>query len=248
MLKKIFILLFFTLSLNVFSQNNPFIFSINVPSDTTKLKKINLWATQYFIPQLNSSGNIPFIDQKGKALGLYADTCSFCEARLEGTVYVKDSSGKVTVLNFAGTGERSLVDCRKCKRFLNSKLDIESWGKTVWSVSEKFGNGVKNYSLLPYRTIAVDPKMIPYGTVIFIPSIRGKIILLPDGTKSAHDGYFFAGDTGSAIHKNHIDIFTGIVSENPFPETIQSNEKKIFNACIITDQKIIQTVTSWHIK
>lgn len=71
---------------------------------------------------------------------------------------------------------------------------------------------------------------------------------MPNGTKVTHDGYFFAGDTGGAIKKNHIDLFTGIFEGNPFPEVIRSNEKKTVDAYIVTDQSIIQSLTTAQTK
>jgi 3D (Asp-Asp-Asp) domain-containing protein len=44
----------------------------------------------------------------------------------------------------------------------------------------------------PYRTIAVDPKVIPYGSTIYIPEYKA---------------LFKAEDTGSAIKGKRIDIF-----------------------------------------
>ncbi len=163
---------------------------------------------------------------------------------MEGTVFIKDSTGKITVLNFAKRSENAQVNCRSCSTYSKSKLNVESWGKVLWKISSGFGDGVKDYKLIPYRTIAVDPKIIPYGTVIFIPQAKGKMIELPNGTKVMHDGYFFAGDTGSAIKGNHIDIFTGITSENLFPEVIRSNPSEIFDAYIVSDITVILSLTT----
>lgn len=96
--------------------------------------------------------------------------------------------------------------------------------------------------------MAVDKSIIPYGTVIFIPKVKGKPIILPNGLEVIHDGYFFAGDTGSAIKRNHIDIFTGIFDGNPFKDVIQSDPTKTFDAYVVKDQQVINLLKSKHVK
>jgi 3D (Asp-Asp-Asp) domain-containing protein len=51
--------------------------------------------------------------------------------------------------------------------------------------------------LVPGRTIAVDPDVIPYGTEVYIPGF----------------GVGFASDTGGAIVGNRIDICVDTVSD-----------------------------------
>jgi 3D (Asp-Asp-Asp) domain-containing protein len=223
-------------------------FNFSEPENNALLTPLSLWSTQYYIHEFISGGTIPIVYANGEASGLFADTCDFCTASLEGTAYVKDSLGNVTVINFAKSADSSFVDCRACKKYTSSKLKVESWGKTLWTKSEGFGDGVKNYRLIPFRTIAVDKEVIPYGTVIYIPAAKGKLVSLPNGELMTHDGYFFAGDTGGAIKKNHIDIFTGIYTGNPFPEVIKSNESLTFEALIVTDMTIINALTEMHMK
>jgi 3D (Asp-Asp-Asp) domain-containing protein len=247
---KSVILIFCTaiLFLTAFSQHSQSDYSFDTPQDTKTLSKLTLWATQYYIPKFQSGGKIPIVLADGKPSGLYADTCDFCKASLEGTAFVVDSAGNVLTINYATRGEKSFVDCRKCKTYSNSTMEVEQWGKVLWTKSEGFGDGVQNYKLIPYRTIAVDKTKIPYSTVIFIPKARGQTIVLPNGEKVLHDGYFFAGDTGTAIKENHIDIFTGISAENPFSEVIQSKPEKTFTAYIVKDVMIIQSLTKLHQK
>jgi 3D (Asp-Asp-Asp) domain-containing protein len=68
--------------------------------------------------------------------------------------------------------------------------------------------------LVPYRTIAVDPKFIKLGTKVYIPELEGT--RLPDGT--IHDGIFMAEDRSKYVRGAHIDIFTeaGSRSARPF--------------------------------
>jgi 3D (Asp-Asp-Asp) domain-containing protein len=73
-------------------------------------------------------------------------------------------------------------------------------------VSAPYGLGSRNNPLVPFRSIATDPKVIPYGTVLYIPKAVGA--KLPDG--STHDGYFMAADCGGGIKGLRLDLFTGL--------------------------------------
>ncbi len=59
--------------------------------------------------------------------------------------------------------------------------------------------------VVPMRTAAVDGVQVPKHTVLFIKETVG--LPLPGG--GLHDGYWYASDTGGAIHKGRIDLFTG---------------------------------------
>jgi 3D (Asp-Asp-Asp) domain-containing protein len=48
-----------------------------------------------------------------------------------------------------------------------------------------------------YRSIAVDPRLIPLGSRIYIRSYRW----------TSHHGWFVAADTGGAIQGRHVDVF-----------------------------------------
>ncbi|WP_413560653.1 3D domain-containing protein [Bdellovibrio sp. HCB209] len=81
----------------------------------------------------------------------------------------------------------------------------------------KTGRGASGECIIPYISIAADPSHYKMGTIIYMPSMRGKMIQLPNGTKKPHPGYFLIEDTGGAIDgKNRFDFFTGdIRPENP---------------------------------
>ena len=55
------------------------------------------------------------------------------------------------------------------------------------------------------RTAAVDGIDLPRHTVLFIKETVG--LPMPDGSR--HDGYWYASDVGTAIHRGRIDLFTG---------------------------------------
>ena len=63
------------------------------------------------------------------------------------------------------------------------------------------------------RTAAIDTRVIPRRTVLFIQETVG--MKMPDGR--VHDGYWYASDTGGAIKGNRIDLFTGSGSASMKP-------------------------------
>jgi 3D (Asp-Asp-Asp) domain-containing protein len=51
--------------------------------------------------------------------------------------------------------------------------------------------------LRPYRSVAVDPRLIPLGSLVYVPAYK----------PLNKDGWFRAEDTGSAIKGRHIDVY-----------------------------------------
>jgi 3D (Asp-Asp-Asp) domain-containing protein len=62
---------------------------------------------------------------------------------------------------------------------------------------------------IPYKTIAVDPKVIPLGSSVFIAETVGMKFPLPDGSTYTHDGIWYAEDIGSKIKGRRMDVFVG---------------------------------------
>ena len=57
----------------------------------------------------------------------------------------------------------------------------------------------------PMRTLAVDPHIVPKGTIVFIKETVG--LPMPNGR--LHDGLWYASDVGGAIKGLRLDLFTG---------------------------------------
>jgi 3D (Asp-Asp-Asp) domain-containing protein len=207
--------------------------------------QMELWATQYYIHEVKySKTGIELKDLNEKAIGVKIELCDWCEAAVEGTIYTTDSIGNPLTLNYGGKSKTEQVDCSKCKKYSNYKntgIRYALWYKA----KGKFGDGVNGFKLIPYRTIAVDKTKIPIGTVIFIPNAVGIEILLPDGSKSFHDGYFFAADVGGDIKLNHIDVFTGLPKSKGFG-FVQSDSKKTFAAYKVKNKFIEETLIKMH--
>jgi len=84
---------------------------------------------------------------------------------------------------------------------------------TLLGPSYPWGQGVLGYALVPFRSIAVDHTVIPYGTTLYVPELDG-ITMPGDAPWGAfiHDGCVKAVDTGGAIVGQHIDWFAALKS------------------------------------
>jgi 3D (Asp-Asp-Asp) domain-containing protein len=220
-------------------------FSFPQPDNSIIGNNLDLWSTFYYIPEVDNDPNgVDLLDMNGNKLGVKLSDRDWCHAAVEGTVKVRTADGKVKTFNFAGVGATNQVNCRP---FFPNLPTIEGTNKTRFVISRgKFGQGVNGLKLVPYRSIAVDRTDIPIGTVIYIPKARGIKVILPSGETDTHDGYFFAADVGGAIKDNHIDVFIGTATTNPFP-FVKSVSTAIFEAFIITSDSIIDKLNQAHI-
>ncbi|HTE54536.1 MAG TPA: 3D domain-containing protein [Kofleriaceae bacterium] len=73
-----------------------------------------------------------------------------------------------------------------------------------------FGRGAGRRALVPFKSVAVDPRLVPIGEPLYIPEFDG--LVMPDG--SVHDGCVRADDTGGNIKKREMDFF--VVSYDNF--------------------------------
>jgi 3D (Asp-Asp-Asp) domain-containing protein len=219
-------------------------FSLPEPGQLANAKL--LWATHYFVFAADPlTGGVPLLDMSGARLGPTISTKNWCLGAIEGTIRVANQSGEGKVYNFAGRGQTLQVDCSDVIH--NPTINLQAIGKSRYQEARgPFGDGVQGLILVPFRSIAVDKTRIPIGSVVFIPAARGRNIRLPNGETVQHDGYFFAADTGGAIHQNHIDIFGGISDANPFPNFVHSTPSPTFEAFLINDPQITATLKRLH--
>ncbi len=227
----------YALSVSITSSSHAEVFptsSFPFPAlNTTGVTSLTLWSTWYNLNQATaSSGGVAIRDIRGNSLGVYLTLEDWCKSAMQGTVRVKLLSGEYVLYGHAGKTDAFKPDC---SRWYNpNRFTVE---KNKFAISDgPFGRGARYY-VLPYRSIAVDSTVIPYGTVLYIPDARGKQVTLPNGTIGTHDGYFFAADTGSAIKGNHIDTFIGPTTVNPFSH-VKSTATGTFKAYIVNDANI----------
>jgi 3D (Asp-Asp-Asp) domain-containing protein len=223
------------------------VFALPEPDLQARQQELDIWATYYHVYQTKTAEQgHSLLTPEGESFGVRLSEKDWCYGALQGTIRVEDEAQKAKVYNFASRDRQKQVDCSKYFSHLPEKI-IEKIGKVRFGVAQgPFGDGVKGMILVPYRTIAVDPKYIPYGSVIYIPEARGLEIKLSNGLLLEHDGYFFAADTGSAIKQNHIDVFSGHSAKNPFSQLIRSQKKHTFRAYLVEDKSLSDNLLSIH--
>ena len=103
--------------------------------------------------------------------------------RLEGSGVMRDGR----VINYTGKCPYGYGTCFE-------QLDL---------AEHPFGRGNKGRPLIPFKSVAIDPRLVPIGEPLYIPEFDG--LVLPDG--SIHDGCVRADDTGGGIKKRKMDFF-----------------------------------------
>ena len=176
-------------------------------------KEVTLWATNYNAPSFTHDPNGYAVrDMRDKSLGVKLSKKDFCSAAMEGTALI---DGKT--YNYAGTTQLREV---RCQHGPSSYVKFRV-------TKHPYGVGNRNNPLVPFYSIACDQNRFKYGLEFYIPDAVGT--LLPDGSK--HDGYFRCDDVGGLIKGNHIDVFIGGASKNPF-SFVKSSPRRTFKAYI----------------
>lgn len=169
------------------------------PVRTETLQDLGLFRPSFYWIALEKKDNLPknvnLLDINGEILSQVSDSY-YAELRMEGTGLLL--SGKL--VNYKAR---------------ITKPDGSTEIRWRWCGPEApYGYGYEDIPLIPFRSAAVDPTVIPIGSKLYIPVAKGAV--LPDGT--VHDGYFHAIDVGSAIIDRKIDIFTSFGNQAKYFE------------------------------
>lgn len=119
---------------------------------------------------------------------------------------LKQQTEKYTELMITQQPDIQEFPNKKLGRFTLSWYSPKELGKPADKLRTSTGTKPKEG-----RTIAVDPSIIPYGSIVYIQGY----------------GYFIAEDCGGAIKQNRIDIYT-----NSYETAIQQG-KKVANVWIL---------------
>jgi 3D (Asp-Asp-Asp) domain-containing protein len=144
--------------------------------------RLSFYWLAYESEYANEDYDTDIYDKNGFWIGRYPSAFVF-ELKLEGTGVLRDGR----VLNYAGECGYGIGTC-----FEQMEMN-----------EHPLGRGVQHRRLVPFRSVAVDPRYIPIGSTIYVPEIVGMV--LPDGTH--HDGCLRADDQGGAIKQHKLDFF-----------------------------------------
>jgi 3D (Asp-Asp-Asp) domain-containing protein len=100
---------------------------------------------------------------------------------------------------------------------LNDGRVLNIWGRCACGHSPCFkvtanqwGTAGTNHPLQPFRTVAVDPRVVKLGSLLYVPLLEGRVMPgRPPWGGFVHDGCVVADDTGGHIDGNRLDLFVG---------------------------------------
>ncbi len=144
--------------------------------------RLSFYWIAYESDYANEAYDTSIYTRSGFYIGSFPSAFVF-ELKLEGSGILRDGR----ILNYDGECDYGMGTC-----FKTLALD-----------QHPLGAGVQGRPLVPFRSIAVDPRFIPIGATVYVPELVG--VLLPDGTR--HDGCLRADDMGGAIKEHKIDFF-----------------------------------------
>jgi 3D (Asp-Asp-Asp) domain-containing protein len=216
-------------------------FQLDEPTEVelTSKKKTKLWATYYHMPTVRPSWTSvaakPLLGRNGKAVSPPLSTEDWCNAAMQGSIWVHNGKEKPTAYMFVDARGPEQVVCDKYFGELSTRIKSATRRARFVEFHHPQACDVRVIPLMAFRTIAVDRAKIKMGTVMYVPKLRGKTFWNA-GEFFTHDGYVIASDTGGAIEDNHIDMFVADAAVDPFPDIVRSNPRGTFDAYFV-DQK-----------
>lgn len=150
--------------------------------------KMTFYWLAYESEYASEPADIDIYTKDGFLIGRFPRVFVF-ELKLEGTGVLRDGR----VLNYDRPCPFGIGTCFK-------ELDRRD---------HPVGKGAQQRALVPYRSVAIDPRFVPLGTPLYVPELRGMPILTQDPSQpeERHDGCVRADDTGGGIKRRELDLF-----------------------------------------
>lgn len=207
------------------------------PPETEDLGKgLKLWATYYHMPTVRPAKSTvtskPLLGRNGKAISPPLSVQDWCDAAMQGSIWVDSGEDEMTAYMYIDSRGPEQFTCDRYFGELSGTIKSATRRARFVAFHHPHACDVRPIPLMAFRTIAVDPAKIKFGTVLYVPKLRGQGFW-KDGELFAHDGYVVASDRGGAIEGNHIDMFVDNAAGKPFPEIVRSNPRHTFEAFIV---------------
>ncbi len=104
-------------------------------------------------------------------------------------------SGSLTRGGTVSFAKRDCACAEVCPR-TGQRICFDALDKAAYP----WGRGAAGTPIMPLRSIAADTKVLPMGTVLYLPELDGV---------AESDGCFVVEDRGLRVQGEHVDIFTG---------------------------------------
>lgn len=157
-------------------------------------------------------------DFSGKSVELKSPSCQTVSQVSEGfyDALCVQGSGTLASGETVSFAKRDCACAKVCPRTgQHICFDVLSRQEFPW------GRGALGTPITPLLTVAVDSKVIPLGTPVYIPEYDG---VARDEAGNPHDGCFIAQDRGMKVQGEHVDVFTGLSSMTKlWNKTVPSN-------------------------
>ena len=182
----------------------------------------NFHVTFYYVIGEDEVGAKPALN-----LGSDATDAAAAETVLDNSVNFAAVAGNDRVTLYAGGSDCAPI--ANVSHEFASEIEMQGTGKlrdgrvvNIWGAcacehspcyrvtGNQWGTAGSGRSLAPFRTVAVDPKIVPLGTLLFVPALEGRRMpgRAPWGG-FIHDGCVVADDTGGGIDGHQLDFFVG---------------------------------------
>jgi 3D (Asp-Asp-Asp) domain-containing protein len=211
-------------------------FQLEAPAPQALGPDLRLWATHYHTPIIRPapktvSAAFPLLDREGNGISPPLRHKDWCDAALQGSVSIQQGKTATAYVYVDSNGPEQ-ANCDEYLGKLSDGVKNATRRARFMKVNHALGCGVRNIPLTPFRTVAVDTDIIPIGSVLYVPELRGRTFEY-EGRGFVHDGYLFAGDRGGAIRGRHIDVFMTDTPATPFEDIFASTRRRTFSAHIV---------------
>lgn len=162
-----------------------------VDFNTVEVENASLAPGERVVVQQGEKGIIEYVYQISYQDGIEISRILISETTLSNPVDEIVEYGPESVWELGVVPASAPKNYSKVMEFTATAYDASPADNGKWA--GKTSTGMP----LTYGVVAVDPRVIPYGTKMYIESVDGKYVY----------GYAIAGDCGGAIKGNKVDLF-----------------------------------------